>query len=72
MTKSDASHVRVNGEYIPLAQGQTLAGLVTALYSGPGAVVTEVNGAILPKEQWADIVLNAGDSIEIVHFVGGG
>lgn len=38
----------------------------------PKLVVVELNGNILPKEDYAKTSLHEGDSIEIVQFVAGG
>lgn len=38
----------------------------------PKLVVVELNGKILPKDDYASTTLHDGDSIEIVQFVAGG
>ena len=35
-------------------------------------IVVELNLAIVPKADYDKTILNDGDSLEIVHFVGGG
>ena len=35
-------------------------------------VAVERNGEIVPRAAWAGTVLNGGDRVEVVHFVGGG
>ena len=35
-------------------------------------VAVELNRDIVPRDRWAETVLNEGDWLEIVHFVGGG
>ena len=35
-------------------------------------VAVERNGEIVPRAEWAGTVLNGGDRVEVVHFVGGG
>jgi len=35
-------------------------------------VAVEHNGEIVPRTVWAKTTLNAGDRLEVVHFVGGG
>lgn len=35
-------------------------------------VAVELNSQLAPRAQWAEIVVNGGDRLEIVHFVGGG
>ena len=50
----------------------TLLTLVQEKQLGPERVVLELNGAIIKRPQWAEIVLQEGDALEIVCFVGGG
>jgi thiamine biosynthesis protein ThiS len=50
----------------------TLADLVAELGLGTKRIAVEVNRDIIPREDYATCRLNAGDEIEIVHFVGGG
>ena len=35
-------------------------------------VIAELNGQIIKDHQWPNTVINDGDKIELVHFVGGG
>ena len=35
-------------------------------------IAVEKNGEIIPKSQYAEILLHSGDVIEVVSFVGGG
>lgn len=51
------------------------AATVDALIAGLGIhrmIVVEHNGVILRKEQFGDTRLSDGDTVEIVHMVGGG
>ena len=64
--------VTVNGKPHPHTAGMTIDTLLAALPGKPATVVVEVNGAIIPREAFARTVLQAGDSLEVVHFVGGG
>lgn len=38
----------------------------------PRRVAVELNRDILPKAQYQETLLKEGDTLEIVHFVGGG
>ena len=40
--------------------------------SGPSVVVAEVNGSIVTRERFGSKPLAAGDTVELVRFVGGG
>ena len=62
----------VNGEKRQVADGLTASGLLDALQILPERVVVEVNLAILKRAQLPEAVLQDGDQVEIVQFVGGG
>ncbi|MDE5613977.1 MAG: sulfur carrier protein ThiS [Treponemataceae bacterium] len=63
--------VKINGEERQNA-GKTLAEYLATTDYDPKRIAVERNGAIVPKAQYADTVLQDGDSIEVVSFVGGG
>lgn len=63
--------IKINGKEHDLA-GNTLADCLAALGYDPARVAVERNGEIVPKIQYAVVVLTEGDSVEIVSFVGGG
>jgi len=50
----------------------TIAELVRELELTPEKVAVERNGAIVPRSTLAEAPLAEGDTLEIVHFVGGG
>jgi thiazole synthase len=62
----------VNGAPRRIADGSTIADLVTTLELNPQKVAVERNGEIAPRSSLAAIMLGEGDVLEIVHFVGGG
>ena len=63
----------VNGEERALAAGSTLGDLLRSLELDPRLVVVEHNRVILrDRERYASLALGRGDTLEIVHFVGGG
>ena len=64
--------ISVNGEKRSVAFGETLESLLLSLGIAGGKVAVERNKAIAPRSQYADIVLEDGDELEIVRFVGGG
>jgi thiazole synthase len=69
---SDTLFLTVNGEPRRIAQGATVADLVADIGLAPTKVAVERNGAIVPRSTLADVPLAEGDTLEIVHFVGGG
>lgn len=63
----------VNGEERTVAAGSTLGDLLRELSVNANAVVVEHNREIVRDRSHLDfMVLETGDSVEIVHFVGGG
>lgn len=70
---SDVVAIIVNGDPREVPAGSTVASLLASLELDPRLVVVERNREILrDRDGFSNIELNAGDSIEIVHFVGGG
>ncbi|HZU65586.1 MAG TPA: sulfur carrier protein ThiS [Novosphingobium sp.] len=69
---TDAISLTVNGEPRRIRAGASVAELVADIGLNPAKVAVERNGAIVPRSTLADVALNAGDILEIVHFVGGG
>jgi len=63
--------VTINGE-ARRSSAATIAALVRELSLEPEKVAVERNGEIVPRSTLADAPLADGDSLEIVHFVGGG
>ena len=65
----------INGqarELESLGEGSTVADLLAALGMQADRVALERNGEIVSRESWAGVPVDAGDRLEIVHFVGGG
>jgi sulfur carrier protein len=64
--------IRVNGEEKEISPGLTVTQLLEELQIRPGRVVIELNRHILTRDNHSSTLLNEGDVVEIVHFVGGG
>ena len=64
--------IQINGAAKEVSDGVTLTQLLGELQIRPGRVVVELNRAIVPRDSFGATLLRAGDSLEIVHFVGGG
>jgi thiamine biosynthesis protein ThiS len=62
----------VNGESRAAPEGTTLAGLLAQLGLDPRAVVVEHNRRIVRRDALDAAPLADGDTIELIHFVGGG
>ena len=65
--------ITVNGDERHLLAGSTMADLLASLDLDARTVVVERNRTILrDRSSFAKLELQGDDSIEIVHFVGGG
>ena len=64
--------ISVNGEHRRVADGMTIADLANDLGLAPEKVAVERNLAIVPRSTLANVRIEDGDELEIVHFVGGG
>lgn len=69
--------LQINGEerhFADLAPSMqfTIADLIESLSMKSDRVAVEFNREIAPRDRWSETVLHDGDSLEIVHFVGGG
>jgi thiazole synthase len=64
--------VRVNGDARAVPAGLTVERLLQHLSLNPRMVVVERNCEILRRDALAETSVEQGDSLELVHFVGGG
>jgi len=63
--------ISVNGKPQQLEAASLLA-LLESLAVADKRIAVELNQEICPRSQWAEVELNEGDQIEIVHAIGGG
>ncbi len=64
--------VIVNGEERKLETAQSVEKLLLDIGLDPKKVAVERNREIVPKSQFDTVLLEDGDKLEIVHFIGGG
>jgi thiamine biosynthesis protein ThiS len=64
--------VQLNGELREVPEGLTLAALIEWLKLPRDRVAVERNLEIVPRARWNVTPIQAGDQLEVVHFVGGG
>lgn len=64
--------LRINGQESNAAAGMTLAAYLERHGCRLDRVAVERNGVIVPKRLYGETVLQDGDTVEIVSFVGGG
>ena len=64
--------LQVNGKHVDLNEATPLLEYLARLGVDPRSVAVEHNGEIVERDRYPDIVLRAGDVVEIVRMVGGG
>jgi thiamine biosynthesis protein ThiS len=64
--------ITLNGERHELSQPMTVDALLASLAIDPRRVAVEHNLSILKRHRFPEVVIDEGDTIEIVNFVGGG
>ncbi|WP_294297854.1 sulfur carrier protein ThiS [uncultured Sphingomonas sp.] len=62
----------LNGEHKRVAAGLTIAQLAESLGLVPAKLAVERNLEVVPRSTLAEVMVEDGDELEIVHFVGGG
>ena len=62
----------LNGEPRRVPEPSSLADLLQYLDLDPRTVVVELNQSIVRRANLSTTPLSPGDSVELVHFVGGG
>lgn len=64
--------ITLNGGARDIPGQLTIGGLLQHLGLHERLVVVERNRKIVRREDYGDVTVNAGDTLELVHFVGGG
>jgi thiamine biosynthesis protein ThiS len=64
--------LRVNGKPRASREGLTVTALLGDLKIHPQRVAVQLNGEILRREQFSEVVLKDGDAVEIITFMAGG
>ena len=64
--------ITLNGEPFDLEQPLSLVALLEQLDIDARRVAIEHNLTIIKRQQFPDVMIEDGDQVEIVNFVGGG
>ena len=62
----------INGQVKEYTDIATVSQLINKVTSNPTHLITELNGRIVPSNEWEKTTLNNDDVLELVTFVGGG
>ena len=72
MNNLNVAKIQLNGDPYEIDTGTNLNELLNKLKIQKNKVAIEVNGEIVEKNKYPELILNKDDKVEIVHFIGGG
>ena len=72
MNNLNVAKIQLNGSPYEINTETNLNQLLNRLKIKKTKVAIEVNGVIIEKNKYPEVILNKGDRVEIVHFIGGG
>ena len=72
MNNLNVAKIQLNGDSHEINSGTNINELLNKLKIHTNKVAVEVNGEIVEKNKYPDLILNKDDKVEIVHFIGGG
>ena len=64
--------MQINGKEMDIPAGISISVLLEKLNLGKKSLVVVVNEEVVPKDKYSGTILNPGDRVELVDFVGGG
>ena len=72
MNNLNVAKIQLNGDSYEINNGTNLSKLLNKLKIQTNKVAIEVNGEIIDRNKYQNLILNNDDKVEIVHFIGGG
>ena len=72
MNNLNVAKIQLNGDLYEINDGTNLNELLNKLKIQKNKVAIEVNGEIVEKSKYPNLILSKGDKVEIVKFIGGG
>ena len=72
MNNLNVAKIQLNGAPYEINSGTNLNELLNKLKIHKNKVAIEVNGEIVEKKKYQNLILHKDDKVEIVHFIGGG
>tara|TARA_B100000700_G_scaffold226307_1_gene249779 strand:+ start:6 stop:224 length:219 start_codon:yes stop_codon:yes gene_type:complete len=72
MNSLNVAKIQLNGNTYEISNGTNLEELLNNLKIQKNKVAIEVNGNIIERKKYPNLILNKNDKVEIVHFIGGG
>ncbi len=72
MNNLNVAKIQLNGDPYEINNGTNLNELLNKLKIQKNKIAVEVNGEIVQRNKYPNLILNKDDKVEIVHFIGGG
>ena len=72
MNNLNVAKIQLNGTPYEIHDGTNLNELLNKLNIQKNKVAIEVNGEIVEKNKYSNLILSKGDKVEVVQFIGGG
>ena len=72
MNNLNVAKIQLNGDPYEVINGTNLNELLNKLKLKKNKIAIEVNGEIIEKSKYPNLILRRDDKVEIVYFIGGG
>ena len=72
MNNLNVAKIQLNGNPYEINTETNLNQLLNKLKIQKTKIAIELNGVIVEKNKYPKVILNKGDKVEIVYFIGGG
>ena len=72
MNNLNVAKIQLNGNSFEINPGTNLDELLNKLKIQKNKVAIEVNGEIVERNKYTNLILSKNDKVEIVQFIGGG
>jgi thiamine biosynthesis protein ThiS len=72
MNNLNVARIQLNGSSYEINSGSNINELLNKLRIKKNKVAVEINGKIVEIYKYSNLIINKGDKVEIVHFIGGG
>ena len=72
MNNLNVAKIQLNGSFYEIKSGSSLDELLNKLKIKKNKVAVEINGVIIERNKYFNLILKQNDKVEIVHFIGGG
>ena len=72
MNNLNVAKIQLNGDPYEVINCTNLNELLNKLKLQKNKIAIEVNGEIIEKSKYPNLILRRDDKVEIVHFIGGG